>query len=222
MAHFSQAYLDFFKGLSRNNKREWYHAHKADYERYVKQPFQDFVEELIHRIAALDPEVSPEPKDAIFRIARDTRFSKNKTPYKVFMAARIAPGGRRLMSRPGFFFKMGADGVGIGGGMHAPDREEVALIRTALAKGGKRFDRLLQGKAFREIYGELQGERNKRLPKEFAAAAERYPYIANKQFYYMAEYDDPRLVLRDDLAAFVMRHYKAGRKVSEFLGTAVS
>jgi hypothetical protein len=60
-----------------------------------------------------------------------------------------------------------------------------------------------------------------RLPKEFVAEAERYPFIANKQFYYFAEYANPRLVLRKDLADWVMRHYKAGRKVNEFLARAV-
>ena len=74
---------------------------------------------------------------------------------------------------------------------------------------------------FKELYGDLLGERNVRLPREFATEAERYPFIANKQFFYFAEFDDPRMVLRRDLADLVMRHYKAGQKVNEFLAAAV-
>ena len=221
MACFTDQFVDYLKGLARNNNREWYHAHKREYETHVKRPFNDFVAEIIDRVSLIDSVIDVLPKDAIFRIARDTRFSKDKTPYKTHMAAVISREGRRDTQYPALYFQFGADGVGIGGGIYQPDRENLVKIRRAIKRDGSSLVRALNGKRFKELYGDLLGERNVRLPKEFAAEVERYPFIANKQFFYFAEYDDPRMVLRGDLADLVMRHYKAGQKVNEFLAGAV-
>ena len=221
MAYFTQGFIDFFKQLSRNNKREWFHAHKKDYEGHVKKPFKDFVAEMIDRVSELDSEIDLQPKDAIFRIARDIRFSKDKTPYKTWVAAVITPGGRRDAGYPGLYFHFSAEGVAIGGGLYELDKENLLKIRRAILRDGKTLVRALNGKQFKEIFGELRGERNVRLPKEFAAEVERYPFIANKQFYYYVDYDDPRLLLKPDLAEFVLRHYRVGTKVNEFLKNAL-
>lgn len=221
MAYFTPEFIDFFKRLSRNNKREWFHAHKKEHEAFVKKPFEAFVGEMIHRIGAVDPAIAIEPKEAIFRIARDTRFSKDKTPYKTHAAAIITPGGRKNLQYPGLYFQFSATGIGVGGGLYQPDKGNLYKIRQAIVRSGPRLARALQGKQFRQVYGQLLGDRNKRLPKEFAAAAERFPFIANKGFFYYAEHDDPRLLLREDLAELLMRHYRAGSKVSEFLKGAI-
>lgn len=221
MAHFTREFIDHLEELARNNNRDWFHAHKRDYEDHVRRPFDDFVAEIIDRVSLIDSAIEIRPKDAIFRIARDIRFSKDKTPYKTHMAAVISREGRRDTQYPALYFHFGAEAVGIGGGIYQPDRENLLKIRRAIKRDGRALDRALNGKRFRQLYGELQGEKNVRLPKEFASELERYPLIANKQFYYFAEYDDPRMVLRDDLADTVMRHYEAGQKVNEFLGRAV-
>ncbi len=223
MAFFTREYVDYFKKLARNNKREWFHAHKKHYEQHVKAPFNEFVAEMIDRISVLDPEIDLEPREAIFRIARDIRFSKDKTPYKTHMAAVITPAGRQDVQYPGLYFYFGATGVGIGGGVYKPDKENLYRIRQAIKRDGKKLERALKAKAFRDLFGgELRGEQNKRIPKEFAEAAERFPFIANKQFFYFAEYSDPAVVLRKDLAGFVLRHYRTGMKVNEFLKAAMS
>lgn len=221
MTYFTQEFIDFLRALSRNNKREWFHAHKKEYEEHVKGPFADFVAEIIDRVSLLDPEVEIEPKDAIFRIARDTRFSKDKTPYKTHMAAVITREGRRNIQYPALYFHFSSDGVWVGGGVYKPEKETILRIRQAIKRDGARLERATRGKAFKELFGELRGEKNVRLPKEFAEEVERYPFIANKQFYYNAEYDDPRIVLRKDLPGFIMRHYRAGAKVNDFLRAAI-
>jgi len=221
MAYFTQEFIDYFKRLSRNNEREWFHAHKREYERYVKEPFNDFVGEIIDRVSVQDSEVEIEPKDAVFRIARDVRFSKDKTPYKTHMAAVIAREGRRNVQVPGLYFYFSAKGLGIGGGVYKLDKDHIRKIRRAIAEDGRTLDRATKGRAFRGLFGELRGEKNVRLPKEFAGEVERFPLIANKQFYYLAEYDDPNILLGKDLASFVMRHYRAGKKVNDFLKAAV-
>jgi uncharacterized protein (TIGR02453 family) len=221
MSYFTEQFIEYLEGLARNNNRDWYHAHKREYEDHVKRPFNDFVADIIDRVSLIDSSVEIRPKDAVFRIARDIRFAKDKTPYKTHVAAVISREGRRDTQYPALYFHFGADGVGIGGGLYQPNRENILKIRRAIKRDGAALVRALNGKRFKELYGGLLGEKNVRLPKQFASQAERYPFIANKQFYYFAEYDDPRLVLRQDLPNLVMRHYKAGQKVNEFLARAV-
>lgn len=218
---FSTEFVRFFRQLRRNNTRPWYHAHKAEYERWVKEPFHDFVGEMIERIAALDPAMRCEPREAIFRLARDTRFSNDKTPYKTHVSAVIGPDGRKSR-RPPFYFQLGATGVGIAGGAYQPDKAQLYAIREAIRDDGATLDRLLRDRAFRRTWGSLQGERNVRLPSQFSEAAGRFPLIFQKQFYTWVEYEDPDAVRRRDLATLLVRHYRAGRAVYAWLAKAVA
>jgi len=110
----------------------------------VRRPFEELVEELIFRIGAADPSVRGlTPREAIFRLARDIRFTRDKTPYKLFSAAVIAPGGRKQSRAPGFYFEIGADRIGVAGGIYQPDKETLLRIRRAIASRGAELERLL-------------------------------------------------------------------------------
>ncbi len=221
MAPLSAACLDYLTGLEQNNTREWFHAHHDRYERDVRAPFAELVAEVIYRLRELDREIAMEPRDAIFRIARDVRFARDKSPYKPWLAAAIAPGGRRTGRAPGFYFSVRWDGVHVGGGMYEPDRDVVPRIRRAIAADGARLARALRGTAYRELFaGELLGERLRRLPAELAAAAAKYPWVANRQFYYFAEHHDASHVTRPDLADWLFEHFRAARGVHFFLKEA--
>lgn len=221
MPHFTRDFVTFFAGLARNNTREWFHAHKSDYEAHVKEPFAAFVAELIDEVAALDRHMRCEPGDAIFRIARDIRFARDKTPYKTFTSAVIGPRGRKSRGA-GLYIQLGAEGLAIAGGAYDPDPQELVRIRRAIAKRGPALDRLLANRSFTRLFGGLQGERNVRLPPEFANRAERFPLLYNKQFYYWREYPDPKIALRRDLMRFVMQHYRAARSVNAWLAKAMA
>jgi len=220
MSYFAPEFLRFFRGLSRRNTREWYHAHKVEYERFVKEPFTLFVGEMIERIGAIDPAMRCEPKEAMFRIARDTRFSKDKTPYKTHVSAVIAPDGRKTR-RAAFYLELGATGVGVAGGVYQPDRDQLFAIRETIRDDGATLEQLLKDRTFRRTWGDLQGERNIRVPPVFSDAAARHPLIYHRQFYTWVEYDDPDTVLRKDLAPFLVRHYRAGRAVFAWLDRAL-
>jgi len=213
-------YTRYFRGLTRNNRRAWYHAHKAEYDEHVRRPFEELVEEMIHRIGGVEPAVRGlSAHDTVFRLARDIRFTKDKTPYKLFSAAAIAPGGRKQSRAPGFYFEIGAKRIGIAGGIYQPDKETLLRIRRAIARRGEELERLLAARTFRRVYGELQGERNIRLPPEFAPVAARHPLVAHRQFYFWVEYTGKP---RDVMADFLMRHYRAGWPVSAWLAGAVA
>lgn len=221
MAHLTTACLEYLRGLEQHNTREWFQANHDAYERDVRGPFTELVEEVIYGVRALDPEIAMDPKDAIFRIARDVRFSRDKSPYKPWMAASIAAGGRGTSHSPGFYFSVRYDGVHVGGGIYQPEPEVVARIRRSIAEHGEQLAKALRGKRYRELFGgELLGERNKRLAPELAAAAQKYPWVANKQFYYYSEYPDSAQVTRPDLAEWLLEHFRAARAVHAFLKEA--
>ena len=221
MSYLTREFLEFFAELERNNRREWYHENKRRYYAHVKEPFEELVGELIFRIGKQDPEIAIEPREAIFRLARDTRFSRDKTPYKTHASAVISPGGRKHEG-PGMYVQLSARGVDIGGGVYRPGTAEIRKIRGAIRREGDILAQALRAGAFRQLFGgELKGEKYKRLPKEDAELTDRYPFIGNRQFFYYVEYGDPKLILRDDLTDFIMRHYEAGKEVNAFLSRAL-
>lgn len=215
MSWLTPEFFTFFKELKRNNTREWFHANKERYDAVVQQPFYEVVEDLIHHIAGEEPGFDLAPKDAIFRIHRDVRFSKNKEPYKLHMAAVIAPGGRKS-DMPGLYLHVGDGECLVGGGVYMPTKEQLYSIRKALASAPDECEALLRDKAFSKKYGEIRGEKNKVVPAEFKDAAKNYPLIANKQFYYMAELQ-PSVFLAEDAAERLMEYYHAGRALNIFL-----
>lgn len=222
MEYFSKEFNDFFKDLSKNNKTEWFHANKKRYEEFVKEPFEEFVAEMISQMQKEDSDINILPKDAIFRINRDLRFSKDKKPYKEWVSAVISKFGKRDKSYPGIYFHIGTEGLMLGGGMHRMEKEDVDKVRRHIQKNSAEFTRLIEDKKFKKVFGDLKGDRNKVLPEEYKKDAEKQPYLFNKAFFFLAEYKDPKVILRDDLAEFMMSHYKSGKDLSNFLKKAVS
>lgn len=220
MSYFTPEYLKFFRGLAKNNSKTWFEANRERYENEVKKPFAAFVEQMIARIHAEDAEVRISAKEAIFRINRDIRFSKDKTPYKTHMAALISPAGRADHETPGFYLQFGADMVMLAGGVYTPANESVYRIRRAIVNHPKEFQALLQDKEFKKKYVTLQGEANKVLPGEFKEAALQQPLLANKQFYYATELE-AETILKKNLPDFLMQYCRAGRGMNAFLKRAL-
>lgn len=220
MSWLTKDFFTFFKELENNNTREWFHENKELYELAVKQPFHELVEDLIYRIAGEEPGFDLVPKDAIFRIHRDIRFSKNKKPYKLHMAAHLSPGGRKS-DIPGLYLHIGNNECMVGGGAYMLSKEQLYSVRKAIAAAPEECETLLRDKKFHERYGVLQGEKNKVVPAEFKQAAQGYPLIANKQFYYMAAVE-PAIFLSDDVPDILMEYYRAGRSVNEFFTRAMA
>jgi uncharacterized protein (TIGR02453 family) len=118
----SKEYVSFFKKLSANNNTEWFNANKKKYEQDVKAPFYQLVQEVIDLMKKLDPAIKVEPKDCVFRINRDIRFSNDKNPYKNYMAAVVSAGGRKDTTTPGIYFHVEANTLSIAGGSYAPPK----------------------------------------------------------------------------------------------------
>jgi len=216
MTFFTKDYIDFLCELEANNEREWFKANKKRYENSVKKPFEAFVANMIGRFQAINPSIMLTPKEAIFRIYRDVRFSKDKSPYKLHMSAVIAPGGRKGKLSPGAYLELSGQSAKIYGGVYMPDKQTLQKIREKLAANPQQFEELLRDKDFVEKFGGIHGEKNKRLPKEFAEAAEKQPLIFNKSFYFFHEFE-PEIILQENFPDMLVQYFIAGRPMSEFL-----
>lgn len=216
MQYFTQDFLDFFNELSRNNERDWFHANKKRYEKSVKEPFKAFVTDVIAAVGKVDPEVSIEAKDAIFRINRDIRFSKDKSPYKLHSSAVVSKYGRRDQTHPGLYLSLSHQYMHVGGGCYMPPKEELWRLRDSIARDPKAFRKTIEGEAFKDYFGGIQGDKNKVLPKEFKEAAASEPYIFNKQFYYMGDFS-PTDILSNTLVDDVMKMHKAAQPYQRWM-----
>ncbi len=209
MAWFTPDFNQFFKDLAKNNNKEWFDANRKRYEASVKKPFEAFVTEAIGRIAKHDRSIADlQAKEAIFRINKDIRFSKDKTPYKLETSAIVSPAGRKDHTVPGIYFAFGPEAVKFYGGCYSPEKEQLFAIREAILKDGKGFRKAIGSKAFTTLFGTVQGEANKVLPPEFKAAAGKEPLIANKQFYVGSE-KPAKLVTDPKLMDALMDHWLA-------------
>ena len=215
MTFFTQDYIDFFQELSDNNNRDWFQANKKRYEQQVKKPFTAFVEEMISRIQEDDPAISIEPKEAMFRIYRDVRFAKDKSPYKTHMSAVISPKGRKDHSYPGLYFQMNHENISLAGGGYALEKAQLQRLRELIASQPDRFNALITDKEFVAHFGELRGKEHKRLPKEFKEAAETQPLLFKKQMYYWTELDSNHII-SPKLADTLMEYYYAAKPMKEF------
>lgn len=216
MAYFTQEFLRFFMDLAPNNNKEWFDANRKRYEQHAREPFKAFTADLIH---ALKPHMnisSLEAKDCIFRINRDIRFSKDKTPYKLHMSAAIAPGGKKDMENPGLYVQLDPENTRIYSGSYMPSKERLYAIREKIAKDPGKLDQLLKAPGFKKFFGTIHGEQNKVLPKEFKDAAAVQPLIYNKGFYYFNKLE-PEVCLQEDFIDLIVEHYQAAKPMNDFL-----
>jgi len=216
MKYFNQDFIDFFKELSNNNNRDWFNENKQRYIESVKDPFYFFIEELIHEIHDDDKSINITPKEAIFRIYKDVRFSKDKLPYKTTTSAIISPGGRKDFTTPGYYIEMDANGIRFYGGAHFLDKTQLQNLREHIASNLDEFKKLQNRNKFKKKFDTILGGQNKRIPKEFKEAAEIEPLIANKQFYYRADLN-PKKILSNTLIDSLMKLYAVGKPINQFL-----
>ena len=216
MTYFTQDSLAFLRELKENNNREWFNKNKKRYEQNVKIPFENFVGNLIDSFQPHFESLAITPKDAIFRIYRDVRFSKDKSPYKTKISAIISPGGRKDKTIPGIYIECSTDDVRVYSGLYQLDTKQLKNVRTHISYNLDTFDELISNKVFVQTFGEIRGEKNKRLPKEFLEDAEQQPLLFNKSFYYFTTFK-PEIILSDTLTKKVVDTFLIAKPVSEFL-----
>lgn len=220
-AYFTPDFNAFFIELAANNRKDWFDENRDRYQREVKLPFEKFVGDLIAALRESEPEIDPDPKKTVFRINRDIRFAKDKSPYKLFRAANISKYGRKEAARPGLYLQFGPEHLYFAGGAYQPDKYQLQAIREAIVKHPEGFYSAITTKAFAETFGKIQGEENKRIPdKELMAAAADHPILLKKQYYYHTTL--PSAMITDpDLLAKTLEIYITALPVAGFLERAL-
>ncbi len=216
MPWFTQDAIEFFRELELNNHKEWFEKNKKRYETSVKKPMEVFAEHMIERMREILPNIETTGKKAIFRIYKDVRFSKDKTPYKTNAGMHINEGGKGDMGNPGLYFHFDPRCMGIASGCYQLEPPALKSMRAYLSKNLAELQMQLDDPDFVKFFGGIKGEANKVLSPEFKEAAAKQPLIFNKQFYYWAEHEAEG-ALREDLADFLMAHMRACRAMNEFL-----
>lgn len=174
--------LKFLRALKRNNRREWFQPRKAQYDAQVRAPMIAIIERLAVDMRDIAPEIVVDPKTAMYRIYRDTRFSENKTPYKTHVAASFPSRGLPKHEGAGLYFHVAPDGVWVGGGMYAPQTAQLQAVREHIAANVKRLRAIVESPGFRRNIGALEGERLQRVPRGFPKDHEAAEYLKYRQF----------------------------------------
>ncbi|MEQ9265947.1 MAG: DUF2461 domain-containing protein [Balneolaceae bacterium] len=215
----NQEYIAFFNELANNNNKEWFDLHRSEYEKEVRKPFIELVESLIPGVMELEPTILPDAKKSLFRINRDIRFSKDKTPYNLMMKSGLSPGGKKS-ELPGFYLGIGADYVHIGGGLYQLSSSALKNVRLLIAGHTDEFLSIIESSSFKKYFGELQGEQNKRIGPDFQAVITKTPYILNKQFYAMAKLPTSEFINESNQAGRLLEYYSAIQPLHSFLNKA--
>jgi uncharacterized protein (TIGR02453 family) len=166
---FSPELFAFLRELADNNDREWFTAHKARYVAEVQEPALAFVEDVGVRLPEVSRHLVADTRTAggsLFRIYRDIRFSKDKTPYKTHAGIQFRHERRRDVHAPGYYLHLEPGSVFLACGTWHPDRDTLHAIRTAIAARPGRWQGIVEEPAFREHF-RLSGESLKRPPAGF-------------------------------------------------------
>jgi uncharacterized protein (TIGR02453 family) len=166
-AHFSTEALKFLRGLARNNDREWFEARRDVFEHDIKEPMLTVIAEINDALAVFAPEHVRDPRKAMFRIYRDTRFSSDKRPYKQHLGVWWVRSGFEKTSGAGFYFHISAKETTVAAGCYMPTPDQLLAIRRHMDANYDEIRRILADRKLRSLMDEWDGEPMKRVPKGF-------------------------------------------------------
>jgi uncharacterized protein (TIGR02453 family) len=202
--------ITFLKGLEKHNTRDWFQPRKETFDTKLKEPMLAFVEAMNGELLKFAPEHITEPKKAVYRIYRDTRFSKDKTPYKTHLGAIFPRRGLGKDAAAGFYFHVSSKGVGVACGAYAPGPEQLLKVRRHIAENYKSLQREIKG------MGSLQGSTLTRVPKGFDKEHPAAELIKMKQWYWWVELD-LALATSPKLKGEIAKRFRAMAPMVEFL-----
>ncbi|QSX77445.1 DUF2461 domain-containing protein [Agrilutibacter solisilvae] len=200
--YFSQHSFKFLRGLARHNEREWFLAHKADYEQHVREPFQRLLADLQPVLAQVSEHYRSEPRGnggSLFRIHRDTRFANDKTPYKNWQGARLFHARSKQVEAPAFYLHLQPGACFVAAGVWHPQPESLRRIRHFIVDNPGSWKAAAHAAAFRRRYSLDDDEMLTRMPRGFPAEFEFAEDLRRKNYAAFRSLDDdtvtgPRLL----------------------------
>jgi len=215
--------LHFLKELTKNNNKPWFEEHRTDYEA-AKNDFSNFVETLLKEHAKNDEDISSlSAKECMFRINRDVRFSKDKSPYKTNMGASLNRGGKKSIFA-GYYFHLEPGQSFAGGGIWMPMAEEMKKVRQEIDYCFEEFKMIVLSDKFTSVYGDLaRGEEYSlvNLPKGYEKGNPGTDYLKLKSWVAIRKITDAELGSKD-LTKKVMDAFKTLQPLVKFINRALS
>jgi uncharacterized protein (TIGR02453 family) len=213
--------MSFLRALVKNNRREWFQPRKPVYEEKVKAPMLDLVMRVTSAMLDFAPAYAGDPAKAIFRIYRDTRFSKDKTPYKTHIAAVFHRRGLNTHGGGGLYFAVSAKEVEVAGGIYMPAPDTLRTVRAHVAEHHEDFRGLIRDRALRRLLGDMQGEQLTRVPKGYPADHPAADLLRYKQFLFYVLLD-PAIAATPKLEQEVIKRFRAVTPFLEFLNAPLA
>lgn len=211
--------VSFFEELSRNNRKEWFEAHRKEYDHFVLEPARNFVLEMGQRLRTVAPDINAIPKvnQSLFRINRDTRFSKDKRPYKTNLGIWFWEGPRKRMECSGFYFHLEGGKLMLGTGVYLFSPELLKAYREAVIdeKQGKKL-----AKAVAEVSGKgyhIGVQHYKRVPRGFDAGHERAAFLLHKGLTAMVEQEIPSELFSGAIIEYAFSRFKDMAPIHQWL-----
>ncbi|MCE4566693.1 DUF2461 domain-containing protein [Maribellus sp. CM-23] len=212
--------LKFLNELAANNNREWFQSNKKWYEE-SREKVLFLTDVLINEIGQFDREVKGlQPKDCMFRIFRDVRFSHDKRPYKTNFGSFICKGGRKSMN-PGYYFHIEPTGCFMAGGIYMPPAEPLRIIRTYLADHAEEFLEITEVPDFKKEFPELYNDQLKTAPKGFPKDHQYIDLLKYKSFIYSKDMA-PSLVSNEKYVETMVDGFSTLYPLNRFLYEALS
>lgn len=213
--YFTKEFTAFFKELEKHNYKEWFDENRKRYHQFVKEPFDQLIKDLLFEVEKLDPAIQIPYNKCIFRINRDIRFSKDKTPYKTTRSAFISRFGTKNKAFPGMYFEINSNELRIYGGVYMLDSKQVQRIREEILDYHDDFTKVVKDKKFMKLFGEVQGEKAKRLNKEFQDLAATEDLLYNKNWYVYRKLP-LETIYQEDLLKILVENYKVLTPYNKF------
>jgi uncharacterized protein (TIGR02453 family) len=216
--HFTKKTFGFLRDLAENNNREWFQANKSRYEEEVKEPALEFIRDFSVPLKGLSPHFKADPRangGSLFRIYRDTRFSKDKSPYKTHTGIQFRHDRGKDAHAPGFYLHLEPKQCFVGLGIWHPDGAALKKIRGGLVDDGTGWKKALSGKAFRDRF-QLSGDSLVRPPKGFDADHPLIEDLKRKDFIAVARLTQKEVMGPDFLKEFT-RYCRAGGAFMAYL-----
>lgn len=216
-----QNIFNFLKELSANNNRDWFQANRSQYQS-AKDSYALFIERLIAEIAKFDPTVMDlKPKDCIFRINRDVRFSNNKNPYKTNFGAAITPGGRKALL-PTYYIHLEPNLSFVAGGLYQPEADVLNKVRQEIDYNTEEFRSIVMEANFLKTFtGGLSGEKLKMAPKGYPKDHAEIEWLKHKSYIVQRKLPDD-ILTGSNPETVVSGYFKVLYPLNQFLSRAIS
>jgi uncharacterized protein (TIGR02453 family) len=208
---FPAAAVTFYGQLAKNNDKTWFAEHKSDFETQVMQPARDFVFEMGKRLSSISPKIVADPRmdKSIFRPYRDTRFSKDKAPYKTHLGIFFWEGTRPKMESSGFYFHLEPPTLFLGAGLHCFSKQLLEEFRDSVVdpKHGAALARAAKAVLSRGAYG-IGGKHYKKTPRGYDPNHSNAEFLLFDGLYAMFETEIPQELHSSEIIDYCFRRFE--------------